>query len=42
MAQAADDLVRKGVRPVELLGRRRDLLLGEVAHGALQQTVIVG
>ncbi len=42
LAQPADDVVRERVRPVELLGDGRDLLLGELADGSLQETVMVG
>ena len=30
------------MRPVEVLGDGRDLLLGELADGALEQAVMVG
>jgi hypothetical protein len=42
LAQPAHDLVRERLRAVELLGHRRDLLAGELAHRPLDQAVIVG
>ena len=40
-AETLDDLVGELLRAVELLGDRRDLLLGELAHGLAQQPVVV-
>ena len=42
VAELGDDLVREALLAVELLGDRRDLALGEVAHGAPDQLVVVG
>ena len=42
LAELLDDLVRERLRAVELLRDRRDLLLGEVAHRAPDQLVVVG
>ena len=42
LGHALDDLVREAVLGVELLGDRGDLRLGELAHGAPEQLVLVG
>ena len=42
LPQLGDDLVGEGLRAVELLGDRRDLALGEFAHGAADQLVVGG
>ena len=42
LAEAADDRVRERMRAVELLGHRRDLLLGKLADGVPQQAVLIG
>ena len=42
LAELRDDLVREALLAVELLGHRRDLLLGEVAHGAADEVVVGG
>ena len=42
LAELRDDLVGERLRPVELLGDRRDLALGELAHGAPDQLVVGG
>ncbi len=41
-AELGDDLIGEGLRAVELLGDRRDLALGELAHGAADQLVVGG
>ena len=41
LAELADDLVGEGLGPVELLRDRRDFAFREVAHGALDQLVVV-
>jgi hypothetical protein len=42
LAHPRDQVVGEGLRPVELLGHRRDLLVGELANGLLEQAVVVG
>ena len=42
IAELLDDRVRERLRAVELLRDRSDLLLGEVAHRAADQLVVVG
>ena len=39
-ASSADELVREAVLAVELLGDRRDPLLGELAHGRPDELVL--
>ena len=41
LAELRDDLVREALLAVELLGDRRDLLPREVAHGRLDQLLLV-
>ncbi len=42
LAEPPHDLVRESLRPVESLGRRRDLALGELADRVAQEPVVVG
>ena len=42
LAEPADDVVGEALFLVELLRDRGDLALGEVAHGALDEPVLVG
>ena len=42
LAQLGDELVGERLRPVELLGHRRDLVAGELADGVAQQALLVG
>ena len=41
LGQLGHELVREAVLAVELLGDRRDLLLGELAHGAPDELVLL-
>ena len=42
VAELSDELVREALLAVQLLGDGRDLVGREVAHGALDQAVVVG
>ena len=42
LRELGDELVREAVLPVELLGHRRDLLLGEVADRAPDELLLFG